>query len=85
MKVLIMILTGIGIAFALPAVAHAGGGVSPHQCMFQGDWNCQGPVQWNGPLLPTWDVPPYGGNRGPMMCDPNGRSCEREVPQWGGW
>src|ERR1700759_2541356 len=32
------------------------------RCLFQGDWNCEGPPQYNGPLQNTWDVPgTYGG------------------------
>jgi hypothetical protein len=42
------------------------------RCLFQGDWDCSGPPQYNGPLQNTWDVPgTYGGWTGlPEMCPP---------------
>jgi hypothetical protein len=47
-----------GIALAAPA------GALP-QCLFQGDWNCQGAPQWNGPLQNTWS---HGLTQDPQIC-----------------
>ena len=67
-----------GIATAAPAVAEP-------RCLFQGDWNCEGPPQYNGPLQNTWDVPgTYGGwTQRPLLC-PGGadlQPCQQYVPQ----
>jgi hypothetical protein len=45
------------------------------RCLFQGDWNCDGPPQWNGQLQNTWDVPPYTWPKGQLQCDPYTTRC----------
>ena len=60
-------LTAGAIVTATPAVAEP-------RCLFQGDWNCYGPPQYNGPLQNTWDVP------APMADGPNYRCSARVVP-----
>jgi hypothetical protein len=67
------VLTFGGIAAATPAVAQP-------RCGFQGDWNCQGLPQYNGPLQDTWD---HGLTTMPQIC-PGGASlapCQLYVPQ----
>ena len=46
-----------GIVTAAPAVA------AP--CLFQGDWNCTGQPQYNGPLQNTWS---HGLTTMPQIC-----------------
>lgn len=71
MKLLIAIVAAAVLAF-LPMLwagdAHAGG-----RCLFQGDWDCYGSPQWNGPQLRTWDVP--GPIDQPVICSPADYSC----------
>jgi hypothetical protein len=54
-------------------------------CLFQGDWNCYGTPQYNGPGLNTWDVPgTYGGWTSlPLMCPPgaNLQPCQQYIPR----
>lgn len=62
-----------GIVTAAPAVAEP-------RCGFQGDWDCQGPPRYNGPLQDTWD---HGLTNVPQIC-PGGASmqpCSFYVPQ----
>ena len=78
--------------FAATAAALALGGIvtaaqagAEPRCLFQGDWNCDGPPQYNGPLQNTWDVPgTYGGwTQLPLLC-PGGANlqpCQQYVPQ----
>ena len=61
-----------GIVTAAPAVA------AP--CLFQGDWNCTGQPQYNGPLQNTWS---HGLTTMPQIC-PGGNTmqpCSFYVPQ----
>jgi hypothetical protein len=57
-----------GAAIAVAAPAHASG-----RCLFQGDWDCYGSPQWNGPQLNTWDVP--GPIDQPVICSPYTYQC----------
>lgn len=59
----------LGSVGAAP-VAHADG-----PCLFQGDWNCSGPPQWNGQLQPTWEVPPYTWPNNQLQCNPAAYTC----------
>jgi hypothetical protein len=65
---------------ASPPTAHADG-----RCLFQGDWNCYGTPQYNGPGLNTWDVPgTYGGwTELPEMCPPGAdlQPCQQYIPR----
>jgi hypothetical protein len=47
-----------GIATATPAFAEP-------RCGFQGDWDCEGPPQYNGPLHNTWS---HGLTTMPQIC-----------------
>jgi hypothetical protein len=67
------VLTFGGIVTAAPAVAEP-------RCGFQGDWDCEGPPQHNGPLQNTWS---HGLTTMPQIC-PGGASmqpCQFYVPQ----
>lgn len=50
--------------------AHATG-----PCLFQGDWNCYGPPQYSGPLVPTWDVPPHTWSNNQLQCNRVAYQC----------
>jgi hypothetical protein len=60
------------------APAHAYG-----PCLFQGDWNCYGPPQWNGQLQPTWEVPPYTWPNNRLQCNPGTNRCYPVAPGGG--
>lgn len=80
-------MTRIASAIAAAALALAGGLVvaapahALPRCLFDGDWNCQRPPQYNGPGLNTWDVPgTYGGwTTLPLICDPGTGGCRQYV------
>jgi hypothetical protein len=65
---------------AASAPAHADG-----RCLFQGDRNCYGTPQYNGPMPNTWDVPgTIGGWTGlPEMCPPGAdlQPCQQYIPR----
>ena len=68
------------MVFALAVLGGIFGAGSAHasgRCLFQGDWNCYGSPQWNGPQLPTWEVP--GPINQPVTCDPYGYHCSAFV------
>ena len=62
-----------GIVTAAPAVAE------PHYG-FQGDWDCEGPPQYNGPLQNTWD---HGYTTMPQLCPGSAsmQPCQFYVPE----
>jgi hypothetical protein len=54
--------------------------VAEPRCGFQGDWDCEGPPQYNGPLQNTWS---HGLTQMPQIC-PGGNTlqpCSFYVPQ----
>lgn len=62
-----------GIVTAAPAIAQP-------RCEFQGDWDCQGAPQYNGPLQNTWS---HGLTQDPQIC-PGGNTFQPRqfyVPQ----
>lgn len=61
-----------GIAAAAPATAGP--------CLFQGDWNCTGQPQYNGPLQNTWS---HGLTQDPQLCSGGNtfEPCSFYVPQ----
>jgi hypothetical protein len=61
-------------------LAAAGSADATGPCLFQGDWNCYGPPQYNGPLVPTWDVPPYTWPNNQLQCNPGAYHCVPAVP-----
>jgi hypothetical protein len=67
--------------FASAPAAHADG----PRCLFQGDWDCSGAPQYNGPMPNTWDVPgTIGGWTGlPEMCPPGAdlQPCQQYIPR----
>jgi hypothetical protein len=56
-------------------LAAAGSADATGPCLFQGDWNCYGPPQWNGQLQPTWEVPPYTWPNNRLQCIPGTNRC----------
>lgn len=71
----LLIAGGVSAGISAATPAHATG-----PCLFQGDWNCYGPPQYNGPLVPTWDVPPYTWPNQHLQCAPGGYRCYPAVP-----
>ena len=63
-----------GIVTAAPAVAEP-------RCLFQGDWNCYGPPQYNGPLQNTWDARLDARCRSSARAAPAMQPCQLYVPQ----
>lgn len=61
-------------------LAAAGSAHATGPCLFQGDWDCYGAPQWNGPLLPTWEVPPYTWPNNQLQCNPSAYTCYPAVP-----
>ena len=78
----------LAVAAATLALGFLAGAPTVHaepRCGFQGDWDCYGPPQYNGPLQNTWDVPgTYGGWTSlPLMCPPGAdlQPCHAYVPR----
>ncbi|MGC2377128.1 MAG: hypothetical protein WA622_08220 [Mycobacterium sp.] len=74
------LLVAASAALALGFFAPAQTAVAEPRCLFQGDWNCEGPPQYNGPLQNTWS---HGLTQMPQIC-PGGASmqpCQFYVPQ----
>jgi hypothetical protein len=79
------LLAAVAAALTLGFIASPPAATAEPSCLFQGDWDCYGPPQYNGPLQNTWDVPgTYGGwTQLPLLC-PGGadlRPCQQYVPQ----
>ncbi|MDT5132647.1 MAG: hypothetical protein QOJ56_6652 [Mycobacterium sp.] len=79
------LLAAASAALAVGGIVAAAPAVAEPRCLFQGDWNCYGTPQYNGPLQNTWDVPgTYGGwTQLPLLC-PGGASlqpCQQYVPR----
>ena len=78
----------LAVAAATLALGFLAGAPTVHaepRCGFQGDWDCYGPPQYNGPGVNTWDVPgTYGGWTSlPLMCPPGAdlQPCQAYVPR----
>lgn len=71
-RLLFAALITLATATAAPALADPGDPNCSH-----GGYSC---TPWPGQLQPTWDVPPYGSNGTPVMCDPGDISCRRYIP-----
>jgi hypothetical protein len=66
--------------FAAGAIVTAAPAVAEPRCGFQGDWDCEGPPQYNGPLQNTWS---HGWTSMPQIC-PGGadmQPCKFYVPE----
>lgn len=72
-----IIAAALAIAYVILAVVDAPASHASGPCLFQGDWNCYGPPQYNGPLMPTWELPGgYGFPGGdPVQCNPVAYQC----------
>lgn len=82
MKFQLGLVAAIAAAGAAMSITVAPAAEAAPRCLFVGDWNCEGPPQYNGPLLPTWNVPgTYGGwTNDPVLCDPIAQTCRIMVP-----
>jgi len=59
-------------ALALGGIVTAAPAVAEPRCGFQGDWDCEGPPQYNGPLQNTWS---HGWTSMPQIC-PGGANMQ---------
>jgi hypothetical protein len=74
------VLAAAAAALALGGIVTAAPAVAEPRCGFQGDWNCTGQPQYNGPLQNTWS---HGWTSMPQIC-PGGANmapCQFFVPQ----
>jgi hypothetical protein len=74
------LLIAAAIALALGGIVTAAPLVAEPRCQFQGEGDCYGAPQYNGPLQNTWD---HGLTQMPQIC-PGGASmasCQFYVPQ----
>ena len=74
------LLAAAAAALTLGGISTAATAVAEPRCGFQGDWDCEGPPQYNGPLQNTWS---HGLTTTPQIC-PGGNSlqpCSFYVPQ----
>jgi hypothetical protein len=74
------LIASAAAALALGAIFTAAPAVAEPRCGFQGDWDCEGPPQYNGPLQNTWS---HGLTTTPQIC-PGGadmQSCSFYVPE----
>ena len=74
------LLAAAAAALALGGIVTAAPAVAEPRCGFQGDWDCEGPPQYNGPLQNTWS---HGLTTMPQIC-PGGADmdpCSFYVPE----
>ena len=75
-----IILAAAAAALALGGILTAATAVAEPRCNYEGDWDCEGPQQYNGPLQNTWS---HGLTTMPQLC-PGAASmqpCQFYVPQ----
>ncbi|MEZ0383974.1 hypothetical protein [Mycobacterium sp. pW045] len=79
MRYLLAALAVSGLGLGVPVVAWA---QSPPPCAAYDTCQYMPNPYYDGPLLPTWNVPgTYGGwTTLPVMCDPVTYSCQTYVP-----
>jgi hypothetical protein len=79
------LLAAAAATLALGFLAAAPPAYARGPCLFQGDWDCYGPPQYNGPMPNTWDVPGTigGWTSLPLMCPPgaNLQPCQQYIPR----
>ena len=59
------LLVAATAVLALSGIVTAATAVAEPRCGFQGDWDCEGPPQYNGPLQNTWS---HGWTSMPQIC-----------------
>src|ERR1700728_336771 len=74
-----IILAAAAAALALGGILTAATAVAEPRCGFEGDWDCEGPPQYNGPLQNTWS---HGLTSMPQICSggANMQPCQFYVP-----
>lgn len=78
-SVLRKILFSVGLACVIFGVWSLVSAARSHADPVCYGWTCDYQQPWNGQQMPTWDVPPYGGDT-PSICDPYSLSCRGAVP-----
>lgn len=76
----VMAAAALAVVAVLGSVATSAPTVAEPRCLFQGDGDCNGAPQYNGPLQNTWD---HGLTTMPQLCA-GGASmtpCQFYVPQ----
>ena len=59
------LLAAAAAAFVFGGIVTAATSGAEPRCGFQGDWGCEGPPQYNGPLQNTWS---HGLTQDPQLC-----------------
>lgn len=79
-KIVLTVLAALGPGLAVPATAGADTPQPP--CAAVDTCRYMPNPYYDGPLMPTWDVPgTYGGwTTLPVMCDPATYTCRQYVP-----
>lgn len=62
-RIIVTAMTAGALVFG--PIAFAATAAALPECLFQGDWNCQGAPQYNGPLQNTWS---HGLTQDPQFC-----------------
>jgi hypothetical protein len=77
-------LAASGVVTAAPTIAGVSttttDTLSEPRCLFHGDWDCEGPPRYNGPLQNTWS---HGLTSMPQICpgDASMQPCSFYVPE----
>jgi hypothetical protein len=68
------------VALAAGVIVTAAPASAEPRCLFQGDSNCEGALQYNGPLQNTWS---HGWTSMPQICPggANMQPCQFYVPE----
>lgn len=79
-KFLLAVLAGLALSLGTAAVADADAPAPP--CAAVDTCKYMPNPYYNGPLMPTWNLPGiYGGRTNlPVICDPQTYSCRTYVP-----
>ncbi len=75
-----LLAAAVAAALAFGGIVTAATAVAEPRCGLRGDWDCQGPPQYSGPLQNTWS---HGWTNDPQIC-PGGNTfqpCGFYVPE----
>lgn len=77
--IVLAVLTGLTVALGGAAVADAN--TPPPPCAAFDTCKYMPNPYYDGPLMPAWDLPGYGGwTNLPVICDPQTYRCQTYVP-----